>query len=307
MHKRYTNTLIDTPILLFDDAYLCDDAGNVFAFRAGAEKVKNIFSIVDSEDMACIRENALFYGLKPLLLVNSSLGPIFVDCSLFADYRLFVGIVPYFKANEILALTRTYLNSIVKPSALLKRRLEEISNIDLTEHHIEFANRISELYRGESYYRVHGRTNAELAIMMSEIARAHSTFWGCDLDIYTVGVREFDLQNEPSIKSFIFALVSLCTLARNYSAHRSARLELIFEERGVYFEFGFPIAEEFRKTILSKEAPELINFMRNSEMRFFECICAQDDKAIAIRGFPVHRIPDSGDLKERKQKLIYND
>ena len=83
-------------------------------------------------------------------------------------------------------------------------------------------------------------------------------------------------------------------------------MDIFFDEMGIYFEFGFEIASEFRKLSLIKEADELKNFAFRASSRLFDCDYFQNDRIFATRVYPWFRHPDSADLKEPKRKFIYN-
>ena len=57
-------------------------------------KIKNVFSIIANCEKKFVADNMLFYGLKPLLLVDSEIGPLFINCIMFPRYKTFVAIVP---------------------------------------------------------------------------------------------------------------------------------------------------------------------------------------------------------------------
>ena len=82
-------------------------------------------------------------------------------------------------------------------------------------------------------------------------------------------------------------------------------MKLLFDELGVSFEFGFKLAKEYASVELSREAPELVEFLRSASARFFTCHTYQDDRAFALRGYPWRREPNSSDLKEPDPELIY--
>lgn len=95
-------------------------------------------------------------------------------------------------------------------------------------------------------------------------------------------------------------------LARNFSAERKARVDIVFDGLGVYFEFGFKLASDYTNVELSKTAPELIHFVRTADMRLFDYYYEQDEIAFAICGFPINKLPDSSDLKEGRKEFIYD-
>ena len=306
MLKKLKPISQDDPLLFNEDVYLLTDSGKVLTGRYGGEPLKDIFSIIDEDELRFIYDNMFFAGLTPLLLVNSSEGPIFIDNSLFGSYRLFIAIIPRFSSNEIFAMTKGKLKSIVLPSPKIKLDLDWEYNIELDNSHYEFMERLLTTHRGAYYYRVHGRTNGEISMRMSEIAYDFSRFCGCELELNLFGIGLFEMKNNLCVNSYIFALANLLFLARNYSVKRKARLDVFFDEMGIYFEFGFEIADEYKSISLIQEAKELKNFKFRASSRLFACDYYQNERAFAIRGYPWFRHPNSADLKEKRKEFIYN-
>ncbi len=306
MLKNFKPITQDAPIIFSEDVYLFTDSGKVLTGRHGREALKDVFSLIDSNELSFIYDNMFFAGLRPLLLVDSSIGPIFIDDSLFGAYRLLIAIIPHFSRDEILTIVKNNLNSIVLPSPNMKSELEWEYNIALDASHDEFAARLLATHRGASHYRVHGRTNGEISMMMSEIACDFSRFCGCELEFNLFGVGLFEIKNDLCVDSYIFALTSLLFLARNYSINAKARMDVFFDEMGVYFEFGFEVADEFKSLSLLQEAKELKNFKFRASSRLFDCDYFQNDRVFAVRGYPWFKHPNSADLKEKRREFIYN-
>lgn len=306
MHKKFKPIIQDKPIIFYENVYLFTDSGKVLTGRHSGEALKNIFSLIDSKEFEFIRENMFFSGLKPLLLVDSAKGPIFIDNSLFGSYRLLIAIIPHFSREEALAVIKRQLGNIVFASDKMKTELELCCDFSFDDSHEEFAEVLLNTHRGASYYRVHGRTNGEISAMMGEIAYDFSRFCGCELDFTAQGVGFFEMKNDLCVDSYIFALASLLFLARNYSSRNKARLDVFFDEMGLYFEFGFEIGEEFRRKILSYEAEEMKNFKFRASSRLFDCDCYQNDRAFAVRCYPWFKHPSSADIKAKRKEFIYN-
>lgn len=298
----------DTPVLFNDEIYFFDVSGDFLTCRAAGVVVpKNLHSILEDDEQQLLRDNIFFYGLRPLLLLDSSLGPIFVDCSLCPFYGLLVAIVPHFSIAEILALANGELSDLIQMSPAIKKLMENRPEVELYEEHRAFESRLLATHRGGPYYRTHGKTNAELAIMLSEIAHDIACLYGCELEIITEELREYDLESDPSPEAFRFAISELCMLARRYSSNRSARLYIVFGEKVIYFEFGFMLATEYRNIKLIEKARELKHFTKRADMCLFDYYYKQDEKVFALRGFPVRRRPDSSSLKASRTEFIYDD
>lgn len=306
MLKKFNPIEQDVPMIFSEDVYLLADDGKVLTGRQGGEALKNIFSLIDADELRFIYDNVFFAGLHPLLLVESRLGPIFIDKSLFDSYRLLIAIIPHFSRIEKLALVKEKLKSIVLPSESMKSELELCYSVEFDLLHEKFAERLLKTHRGPYYYRVHGKTNGEIAMMISEIAYACSDFCGCELELTINGVGLFEMKNDLCIDSYIFALTSLLFLARNYSLSVKAKMDVYFNEMGVYFEFGFEVADEYKQKNLLREADELRNFQFRSDYRLFDCDYYQNERAFAVRCYPWFKHPNSADLKEKRKEFIYN-
>lgn len=306
MLKNFNPIIQDKPILFNEDVYLINEAGKVLTGRHGGKNLKDIFSFVEESEFSFIRDNMFFAGLHPLLLVDSSKGPIFIDDSLFGSYRLFVAVIPHFSKSEILAMVKNRLRSIVLPSPKMKAELELEYQIVFDDSHTDFIDTLFATHRGVYYYQVRGRTNGEISMKMSEIAYDFSRFCGCELELNIEGVGLFEMKNDLCVDSYIFALVSLLFAARNYSSSRKARMDIFFDEMGVYFEFGFELASEFRLMPILRDAKEMKNFKFWASSRLFDCEYYQNERAFAVRGYPWFKHPNSADLKERKREFIYN-
>lgn len=304
MLKKFYPILDDTPTLFSEDVYLFTDSGRTLTGRHQGKPLENVFDLIDIKEYAFVRENMLFSGLQPLLLVDSKIGPILIDNSLFGSYRLLIAIIPHFSSIETLAIIKRELKSLVLPSPNIKGELEQEYNIAFDIYHQEFANRIIKIHRGTYYYRVHGKTNGELSMMVSEIAHDYSEFCGCQLELAVSGVGLFEAKNALCVEPYIFALTSLLFLARNYSKCGKAKMDIFFDEMGIYFEYGFEIASDFDGDL--QESEELKNFKAGASSRLLDCDYYQNGRVFAVRVYPWFKHPDSADIKERRKEFIYN-
>lgn len=306
MLNKFNPITQDTPIVFNEDVYLITDSGKVLAGRHGGEPIKNIFSLTLPSELTFVYDNMFFAGLQPLLLIDSETGPIFIDDSLFGSHRLLIAIIPHFSRAEVLAIVKEKLSSIVLASPLMKEELKWDYYISFDTSHQEFAERLINTHRGPFYYRVHGRTNGDLSMMISEVVYDYSSFCGCELEFNVHNIGLFEMKNDLSTDALIFALVSLLFIAREYSTSRRAKMDLFFDEMGIYFEFGFELASEHREKPLIKESELLKNFKFWASSRLFECDYYQNNRAFAVRGFPWFVHPNSADIKEPKKEFIYN-
>lgn len=305
MNRNFT-PLARAPRIYEENVYLCDSSGKVLASRSSGDvKIRNVFELLPESEKSFLRDNLLFYGIKPLALVDSRLGPILIDCSLFGQFRSVVAIVPRFDKTDLAPLSRNELFMILKLSPRMKEVLSPYFDKDCSDGHARFCESLLSIHRGEGYYSFFGKNSAEIAVMMSDLAFAIGDFCGAELEVSVIGADDFDIANMPCMTSFSYALTTLTLLARKYSATRGAKMRLIFDEMGVFFEFGFPLASEYSKIELSREAPELVEFLCSADSRFFICHSYQDDRAFAVRGYPWVREPSSSDLKLPKPELIY--
>ena len=239
-------------------------------------------------------------------MVDSSVGPIIIDNSLYGNYKVLIAIIPHFSRSETLAITNAKFNSIILLSSRMQAELECGADILFDDSHNSFAEMLLNTHRGVYYYSVHGRTNGEISMMMSEIAYDCSRFCGCELEFNSYVSGLFEMKNDLCTNSYIFALVSLLFAARNYSSNRKAKMDVYLSEMGTSFEFGFEIAEEFKSSSLLVESKELKNFKFRAENYLFDCDFYQNDRVFAVRGFPWFKHPNSADIKERRKEFIYN-
>lgn len=306
MLKNFNPIIQDIPTIYSEDVYLLADSGKVLAGRHRSKPPTNIFSLIEKQELRFVYDNMFFAGLHPLLLVESELGPIFIDDSLFGTYRTFIAIVPHFSRIEVLSMVKERLRSRVLPSSKMKEELEHIVGIEFDECHENFIKRLLNTHRGPSYYRVHGRTNGEISMLMSEIAYDYSDFCGCELKLNISGIGLYEMKNDLCIDSYIFALTSLLFLARNYSMKRRAKMDVFFNEMGIYFDFGFEVVSEYKRVKLLFESNELRNFQFRSSNRLFDCDFYQNDRVFAVRCYPWYRNPNSANIKAPRKEFIYD-
>ena len=211
MNRNFT-PLPRAPRIYEENIYLCDSSGKVLASRScGDENIKNIFELLPESEKSFLRDNLLFYGLKPLALVDSKIGPVFVDCSLFAQFRVVVAIAPRFSKEEIAPLTQNELLPIVKLSPRMKEALMPHFDGGEAGLHNAFCDSLSSIHRGEGYYSFFGKNNAEIAMMMSDLALEIGAFYGADVNVSVVGADDFDIANMPCMTSGSGVVVpSLC-------------------------------------------------------------------------------------------------
>lgn len=305
MNKKST-PIAKMPVVFDESVYLCDASGNVLLSRQGsALKIKNIFGLLPESEKSFLRDNLFFYGLKPLALMDSEVGAMIIDCTLFSKFRTVIAIIPEFSIEELSHLVKNELSYVLKTSPRMKEIVGAIPNEISTDARGRFVEGLLSTHPTESNMSFFGKDNAEIAVIMSDLAFSLSGFYGAALEISVVGADDFDMANMPCMTSYIFALSACLLAAREYSANRGARLKLVFDEMGVCMELGFKLAEEYRSIELSRSSEGISHLLRSADSRLFICNAYQDEKAFAISAYPWVREPNSSDLKERKPELIY--
>ena len=191
-------------------------------------------------------------------------------------------------------------------SGAIKEKYLQGVTVELDEDHNEFIKTLMSMHREEVYYNTHGKSNGEIAVMMSDMAFAWSEFYGCSIQVDVTGTDDYETANKLCIDSYVFTLSSLFSLTRDYSATREAQINIVFDKMGICVEFGFKIAKEYRQLILSRESKALMHFAKHSESRLFLCNFYQTEDEYAVKTYPWYKNPNSSDLKEKKPRLIYN-
>lgn len=308
MQLNFTDIYDNPPIVFAEDVYLCNHLGEVITFRRGkSHRILNTLSILKNEDVKFIRENMSFPGTRPLMLVESSEGPIIFDLSLCPRYSLLIAIVPYIDKNELLSFVKSGELSRINLSEEIKRQLDTLSSVQISEKSIDFAERISSLHRYTEYAKFFLQTNVDMMDEISEISRTFGMFYGCRVRPHFHSLRnDIEFANEICLESYSFAMATLTFLARNFSATREADMHIYCEECGIYFDFSFDIAEQFSAQELIFSSPELAYFVKRANEMFLTHFYTQNENHFKIRILPWLRRPDSADLKEIREKFIYD-
>ncbi len=304
---KNNDLLLLSPSLVFhEDIYLIDSRGNIiFKREAQSRSINNIFALLPEEEREFIAQNKSFLDMQSLLLVDSAAGPIFIDVLLYCRFGVFTAIIPHFAPEEIYAVFKERLQYCVGASDRILNHMNEASAC-LNGEHYSFAQRLLYVHRGAFYYRVRYKTNAELAMLMSETACAYGKLYGCAVDLSINGLSEFDLKNTLCIASYQFTLASICLLARAYAKERVAQIYVYFDENGIYLECGFKLADGRDKNFMQNGNSELSALFRVADMNFYACNYYKSSSAFAIRTMPWYKCPSSMELKQKKPKLIYD-
>ena len=308
MHKKFNDILDLPPDIFREDVYLCDQLGNVISARCkGNFKTENVLSLITNDDLHFIKENMFFPGVRPLMLVDSALGPIIFDLSLCPRYNLLIAIIPHIGTNELLSLYKSGELTRINLSNEFKSRISNFSLCEINKEAHEFAERISSVHRFTEYSKFFLQTNVDTIQEMSEIAHTFCAFYGCKFDMYFDFIsNSIEFVNEICFESHSFSLAMLSLLVRNYSASRRADILFHFDTYGIYYDLSFDIAKQFNKIDLINEAPELKYFQRRANEMFLISFHEQKENHFRIRILPWLRRPDSSDLKEIKENFIYD-
>ncbi len=308
MRKKFNDILDLEPTVFQEDVYLCNGRGEVITSRAvEVRDLKNLFTIISADDVKFIKKNMSFSGFRPLFVVDSARGPIIVDLSLAAKFRLLIVIFPHFDRAEILGLVKGALSFRVTASESIKRELESLEERELSEDATTFADRVLAVRRAGEYYSWIFKTNLEAFHEICDIAESFGRFYGCRFSLSYNNVQEsIEPRNKFCFESCAFAMVSLAFLARNYSANRGASVDVHLDDMGFYFDVRLDIAEQYDGERLDACAPELKNLMARGYESMFDCFHMQREGTFIVRALLWLRTPDSADLKEKHTKFIYD-
>ena len=308
MHLNFVDIYDNPPTIFAEDVYLCNHLGDVITLRCGtSHKISNTLSILTNNDVRFIRENMSFPGTRPLMLVDSSAGPIIFDLSLCPRYSLLIAIVPHIGKDELLSLVKSGELARINLSDGIKSQLEDFSSVEISHKAMDFAERASSLHRYTEYAKFFLQTNIDMIDEICEISRTFGMFYGCRVRPHFHSIRnDVEFANEICLESYSFAMAMLTFLARNFSATREADMDIYCESCGIYFDFYFDIAEQFSSSELIFNSPELAYFVKRANEMFLTHFYTQNENHFKIRVLPWLRRPDSADLKEIKEKFIYD-
>ncbi len=308
MQRKFTDIADFSPTVFREDVYLCDHLGEIISSRHGNNpKIPNPLSLLSRDDLHFIKDNMSFPGTRPLMLVDSSAGPIIFDLSLCPRYSLLIGIVPHITKEELLSLYKSGELARLNLSDEMKNLASGTFSSEISTSALEFANRLSSVHRYTEYAKFILQTNSDVIEEITDIAHSFGTFYGCKINVfYDPITNAMEFANEICFESCSFTLASLLFLARNFSASREADLLLHFDPYGIYFDLSFDIAEQFLKTDLRLEAPELKYFTRRASEMFLVHFYEQRERCFRMRVLPWLRKPDSADLKDIKERFIYD-
>ena len=298
MHKSFTPIVHRPSVVFREDVYIATGSVRVFAKReCSAHTSNNIFSILDGNEAAFLRRCTKRYIDKPYVLLRSRLGPVFINLSLYGSFGIFILIVPHFESDEIYALTGEYLSDTV----LLSERIEELSSLapaaPLGNGHRDFAQRLRSFGSSLLFELIPNCTNVQLSLLMSEISHEMSIFCGCEVETEFCDVVPLECSNEFSVESYLFTLLCFFMTVREYSATRSAKLYISFDEYGCMVSLSFDIASEHLAEKIS-DTVQMKGYFDRAYARFFNCYAHQEDGKYVLKGYPWKVEPDSTDLKE---------
>jgi hypothetical protein len=299
--------LLEKPFdLLYADIYLFDSSGKIISSReSSAYEVDNILNIISDDGRKTLSESLKECYMYPLTLVDSHIGPMLINTSLFAKYGLMVAIVAHFSREETIAIAQKYLQSRVRIAHSLIKNSELIDSIELTDEQTVFAKRILAMHRPLRYYDVHGKTNGDLASMICDVVMDTSVFYGCKVIASIEGIGAYELSKSFCVDSYMFSLTLCLLAARKYSSSRDMKMKICFDPIGISLEISFLLADclgdafEFGST---QEIVKLnVGLQRNGGLYELK----QNGREVILRIFPWVLEPDSSDLKKKEVQFIY--
>ena len=250
----------NSPDILYEDIYLFDEVGDVILSRCSKDTgISNIFALLSKEDEFFVREGSKSYEIRPFILTDSRIGPIFIARSFFPSFRVLFAIVPHFEREEIFAIAQRAVPAGVCPtdSCAETLKLREISDIELKDEHIAFGKLISDCFYRVKFYRSESMSNAEVSEHILEKTSSFSSLFGCLINV-SFDRSFFDIQGAArfSMELFLLSLVCFCFASRYYSADRSFSIVFFGHESGSYVEAYFEICSDFAGSDITKKAVE---------------------------------------------------
>lgn len=307
MLRNFKNILNINPITFCENVYLCNPRGEILSHRQRVDrKIKNIFRLLERNDARQVIDGISTQGRRSLLLTDSSEGVIVFDLSFALRYGLIVAIIPQFSRNEMLEICKGRLMSIMDMTDDIRSDAFSSLLTPITDEATNFAERLIAMRSVSEELREPFVSNSMSISKLMAIARTISSFYGCTIEIIPKDIREnIETESEFSHSTYAFALSLLTLLARTYSADRGATLLLRLDETGFYFDISFKIAEQYQGLVLSELAPSLKHLIKVMDERANGCVFAQRENVFIFRGFPWNKLPDSKDLKKKRNQFLY--
>lgn len=307
MLKNFKNVLNINSITFCEDVYLCNLRGEMLSNRQRADrKIKNIFHLLEKNDAHQVIENISRWGRRSLILTDSREGVIVFDLSFALRYGLIIVIIPQFSKNEMLEICKKRLIPIMEMTEDIRSEAFSLLPTPVSDEVVNFAERLIALVSVEKDFSEPFISNSITISELMATARTICSFYGCSFEIILKNIQEnIETESEFSHRTYAFALSLLSLLARTYSADRGGTLLLRLDETGFYFDFSFKIAEQYQGLILSDVAPSLKHLIRVMDERANGCVFAQREDVFIFRGFPWNKLPDSKDLKKRRNQFLY--
>lgn len=259
------------PRLLCEDIYFFDLSGEIISSRcARDEGISNIYSIMTKKDVAFISDAVKGYELRPFIIADTKLGPVFIVRSLFPGFRVLLAIKPNFERNVTLAIAKHAIpsGSLAAPSCERIIESDLLSEIKLDDEHIVFGRRIYTCFSRVKIYAAQNISVEEKAERVAQKISAFSELFGCNIDFsFNNTFFNFEGGVRFSLEGLLLALVCFCLIARKYSADRAMRLELCGSKEGVYCNAMIGLCSDLADGRSVMESPELQAFSRHAPIR----------------------------------------
>lgn len=305
MQKKF-NPIIDGPPPIFcEDVYLLDKYGKVILCRQESNrKMVNIFDVIDKDEIDFIEENAILSNITPLLLVKSTKGVVILDISLLNKKGVFMAIIPHFSKKQTFEILKTEC-SFLAISPKIKTEWSLANKRELTNDEHNFAGRLKMLYYLEIYsHHTHGKTNAEIAEMMLDFAHEIASFVGCGIECNIRGISIFEIKNELCIYSYKFMLFIFCFASRIYSEKRYTRIDIYFDEMGIFINLSFEIADIYKNIdIVTKTG--IINLIKHEQNNRFLLEHLQNERELLFCVYLWQHSADYEHIKKKRTDIIY--
>ena len=111
--------------VLCEDFYICNSTGDILSSRERSHRItKNVFSRVSTEDLVFLNSALNSYQAAPLVLVDSDIGPLFIDVGALSVSGALLVIASNIDISSALHIAEQDLRGLAAVSDSLRERVD---------------------------------------------------------------------------------------------------------------------------------------------------------------------------------------
>lgn len=218
------NAYCNSAEIFYEDIYLFSSNGRLLMCRESSHRgIDDIYDILTTDDVIALRREMGSFFSEGLFYLRSLIGPIIVECGVFARFGVILIIVPH---------SEDHLIESDNGELLIRDGRDAFVRAIMSDSHSEDLKM--------------SRTGVEELVLLRDFAVKCFRLLGSDLEISsTLGVEGV---YENKIDMDLYALVLCCSalLARKYTDERSAAIRLSIGMRGVRLDIVFKCSDKER-------------------------------------------------------------